>query len=234
MKENIKQRTDSYISARNQHPAWLLLATRRAPLVLSCLKTLFEESNDGIPLEHAIQHLANILMDHVNHEQYEIKQDNPHIQASRELREWIKRRLIVERDGRIFATDALEISITFVETLDNRFMTSTASRLSIVQREIENLETSLNPNPANRISVLRRRIAELERELQKAEAGHIEILETHQAIEHIREVFNLATRWCRHEVNCAIIFLLPSKELINHEYTCTPPSRYFRSYLGSA
>ncbi|MDC9594700.1 DUF3375 domain-containing protein [Xenorhabdus sp. IM139775] len=193
MEESIKQRTESYISARNQHPAWLLLATRRAPLVLSCLKTLFEESNDGIPLEEAIVQLTNILMDHINQEQYEINQDNLPLQASRELREWIKRRLIVERDGRLFATDALEISITFVETLDNRFMTSTASRLSTVQREIENLETHLNPNPANRISVLRRRIADLERELQEAEAGHIEVLEPHQAIEHIREVFNLAT-----------------------------------------
>ena len=52
----------------------------------------------------------------------------------------LKRRLIVERDGRVFATDALEVAITFVESLDNRFMTSTASRLSTVQREIENLE----------------------------------------------------------------------------------------------
>ncbi|EHQ4622569.1 DUF3375 family protein, partial [Salmonella enterica] len=193
MDENSKRRTENYISARNQHPAWILLATRRAPLVLSCLKTLFEKSHDGIPLEEAIQSLTGILVEHVSQEQYNINQDNPFLQASRELREWIKRRLIVERDGRIFATDALEVAITFVESLDNRFMTSTASRLSIVQREIENLETRLNPNPANRASALRRRITELERELQEAEAGHIEVLETHQAVEHIREVFNLAS-----------------------------------------
>lgn len=193
MDENSKRRTENYISARNQHPAWILLATRRAPLVLSCLKTLFEKSHDGIPLEEAIQSLTGILVEHVSQEQYNINQENPFLQASRELREWIKRRLIVERNGRIFATDALEVAITFVESLDNRFMTSTASRLSIVQREIENLETRLNPNPANRASALRRRITELERELQEAEAGHIEVLETHQAVEHIREVFNLAS-----------------------------------------
>lgn len=54
MEENTRQRTENYISAKNQHPAWILLATRRAPLVLSCLKTLFEKSHDGIPLEEAI------------------------------------------------------------------------------------------------------------------------------------------------------------------------------------
>ncbi|WP_228155171.1 DUF3375 family protein [Klebsiella sp. KG9] len=140
MEENIRQRTENYISAKNQHPAWILLATRRAPLVLGCLKTLFEKSHDGIPLEEAIQSLTGILVAHVSQEQYDINQDNPSLQASRELREWIKRRLIVERDGRVFATDALEVAITFVESLDNRFMTSTASRLSTVQREIENLE----------------------------------------------------------------------------------------------
>lgn len=193
MDENSKRRTENYISAKNQHPAWILLATRRAPLVLSCLKTLFEKSHDGIPFEEAIQSLTGILVEHVSQEQYNINRDNPFLQASCELREWIKRRLIIERDGRIFATDALEVAITFVESLDNRFMTSTASRLSIVQREIENLETRLNPNPANRASALRRRITELERELQEAEAGHIEVLETHQAVEHIREVFNLAS-----------------------------------------
>ncbi|TKI03510.1 DUF3375 domain-containing protein [Martelella alba] len=193
MEKNTKQRTENYISARNQHPAWILLATRRSPLVLSCLKTLFEKSHDGIPLEEAIQFLTGILIEHAGREQYDINLENPSLQASRELREWIKRHLIVERDGRLFATDALEVAIAFVESLDNRFMTSTASRLSTVQREIENLETRLNPNPANRISTLRRRIAELERELREAEAGHIEVLEAHQAVEHIRDVFNLAS-----------------------------------------
>jgi len=55
----------------------------------------------------------------VSQEQYDINLDSPSLQASRELREWIKRRLIVERGGRIFATDALEGAITFVESLDN-------------------------------------------------------------------------------------------------------------------
>lgn len=43
-----RQRTQQYISARQQHPAWLLLASPRAPLVLGCLTALFEHSDDGI------------------------------------------------------------------------------------------------------------------------------------------------------------------------------------------
>ncbi|MGN5613964.1 DUF3375 family protein, partial [Xanthomonas hortorum] len=41
-------RTQSYILARHQHPAWQLLAGRRAPLVLGCLQALFEAGQDGV------------------------------------------------------------------------------------------------------------------------------------------------------------------------------------------
>ncbi|WP_071991274.1 DUF3375 domain-containing protein, partial [Yersinia wautersii] len=193
MEENAQQCTEKYISARSQHPTWILLASRRAPLVLGCLRAMFKTSHDGIPMEDALQALAGILSAHASQELYEIEPDNTHLQAGRELREWIKRRLVVEREGRIFATDALEVAIQFVESLDSRIMTSTASRLSVVQREIENLETSLNPNPESRINKLRSRIKALEEELSLAEAGHIVVLDEAQAVEGIREVYNLAT-----------------------------------------
>jgi len=193
MEESAQQRSERYISARSQHPAWLLLASRRAPLVLGCLRTLFERAHDGIAVDDALQALAAMLAAYASQELYEIDLDATHLQAGRELREWIKRRLIIEREGRIYATDALESAIQFVESLDGRIMTSTASRLSVVQREIENLETSLNPSPASRIASLRRRIRDLEHELEQAEAGHVTVLNEAQAVEGIREVYSLAT-----------------------------------------
>lgn len=193
MEESAQQRSERYISARSQHPAWLLLASRRAPLVLGCLRTLFEQAHDGILMEDALQALADMLATYASQELYEIDPASTHLQAGRELREWIKRRLIVEREGRIYATDALELAIQFVESLDSRIMTSTASRLSVVQREIESLETSLNPSPAGRMSSLRKRIQDLEHELAQVEAGNISVLDEAQAVEGIREIYNLAS-----------------------------------------
>jgi hypothetical protein len=63
---NTRNRTDSYIRARQQHPAWQLLASRRAPLVLSCLQSLFETSQDGIGFDEALQSLAGMLSQHAN------------------------------------------------------------------------------------------------------------------------------------------------------------------------
>lgn len=193
MEETAQQRTQRYISARSQHPAWQLLASRRAPLVLGCLKTLFEQAHDGISVDDALQALSEMLSAYANQEIYEIEPENTRLQAGRELRAWIKRTLVVEREGRIYATDALETAIQFIESLDNRIMTSTASRLSVVQREIENLEIGLNPSPVSRIDSLRRKIKELEIELAEAEAGNFTVLNETQAIEGIREVFSLAT-----------------------------------------
>src|SRR5574344_1498653 len=56
-----QQRTQKYIQARQQHPAWLLLASRRAPLMLSCLEALFEHQREGFAFEYAVQELADML-----------------------------------------------------------------------------------------------------------------------------------------------------------------------------
>ena len=62
----------------------------------------------------------------------------------------LKRALVVEREGRLYPTDALAEALRFVAALGERIMTSTASRLSTVQREIESLEAKLNPDPKSR------------------------------------------------------------------------------------
>ena len=193
MEEKAQHYSQRYVIARTQHPAWVLLASRRAPLVLGCLRALFERSHDGIAMEEALQALSDMLGAYASEDLYKIDPQTTHLQAGRELRLWIKQRLIVERDGRIHATDALSSAFQFADGLDNRIMTSTASRLSVVQREIENLDIHLNPNPDSRIATLERRIADLDQQLQEARAGHIRLFDEAQAVEGIREVFNLAT-----------------------------------------
>ena len=188
-----QQRTQKYIAARQQNAAWLLLASRRAPLMLSCLEALFEHQRDGVPLDDAVQALADMLAAHANLPDFEIDTADITAQARRELRDWIRRALITEREGRIHETDALKTALRFVAQLDSRLMTSTASRLAVVQREIDNLATALDPHPQSRAEHLERRIQDLQRQLDDVRAGHLPLLTDAQAIEGIREVFALAT-----------------------------------------
>lgn len=183
----------TYVAAKSQHPAWQLVASRRAPLLLSCLRPLFELNQDGIGLEDAQQHLTELFAQHANSEEFAFEGDDYPAIARKELRSWIKRGLVVERDGKVIATDALQQAMRFVNGLGERIMTSTASRLATVQREIEELETRLNPNAQSRAEAIKRKIRLLEDELAQVESGNFHVLDGLQAEEGVREVFNLAT-----------------------------------------
>lgn len=193
MDNQVRDRARTYISARRNHPAWLLLAAHRAPLVLSCLQTLFDQGGEGIGFEDALRALAEILAQNAGSSEFEISGEDFTAQARKELRGWIKLALVVEREGRLHATDALEEALRFVTALEGRVMTTTASRLSIVQREIENLEMSLNPDPKSRTAHLKRKIKELEHEIAAVERGEHQVLQGPEAEERIREVYTLAT-----------------------------------------
>jgi Protein of unknown function (DUF3375) len=69
------EHTRTYVLARQQNPAWQLLASRRAPLVLGCLQSLFEDSQDGVDFDDAQQALAEILAGHAGLSEFEIDID---------------------------------------------------------------------------------------------------------------------------------------------------------------
>lgn len=182
-----------FVMLRRNHAAWLLLASRNGPLTLSCLKTLFEDNPGGVELDDAIEMLAEAFAVYTNDTEFDLGDGEDQAGAARkELRQWMRRGLVVEREGRLLATDALQRSVAFLDSLEDRAMTSTASRLATVQREIENLEAQLSHSQSNRADSLKRRIAALENELAAVERGEFEVLEGPRAEEGIREVYQLA------------------------------------------
>lgn len=180
-----------YVSLRRHHPAWLLLSSPKGPLILASLKSLMDSSPGGVDFEEAVERLSVVFADHANDAQFDLGDDHP-LAARRELRQWQKRGLIVERGGKILATDAFQRSVLFLESLDEQTMTSTASRLATVQRAIESLEVQLSQNQHEREESLRARIEGLTAELRDVQAGNFEILDGAKAEEGIREVYQLA------------------------------------------
>ena len=188
MNSDLSQRL---IKMRRNHPAWLLLASPKGPLILASLKSLIDAHPGGIDFEDAVEHLAALFADNANDSEFDLG-DNHAITARRELRKCLKRRLIVERDGQLLATDALQRSFHFLDSLEDQPMTSTASRLATVQREIENLEAQLSHSQSSRERSLKRRIQALEEELATVQSGDFEVLSGPKAEEGIREVYQLA------------------------------------------
>lgn len=180
------------IALRRDHSAWLLLASRNAPLTLACLQSLFENNQASVTVEAAVEKLAEAFTQYANDPQFETDAENQSLAARRELRQWMNRKLVVERGGELMATDALQRALVFVQSLESQAMTSTASRLATVQREIESLAAQLSHNQEERAALLRGRIAALEAELATVERGEFEVLEGPQAAEGIREVHQLS------------------------------------------
>ena len=191
--DDTNQKTRSLIHLRNEHPAWRLLAARRAPSVLASLQALFEQHKGNVDIEEAVVMLSEVLRIQETSDGLEVEGSDYEAVARKELRQWIKLKLIVERQGQLIATDALQKAFTFVDGLSSTLMSSTASRLSTVQREIESLESGLNPDPSSRISRLERKIEDLERELDDVREGNFDVLAGGDAIERIRDVYYLAT-----------------------------------------
>ncbi len=178
---------------RHQNPAWLLLASRRAPLVLACLQPLFESTHKQVLLEDAEAYLSETFRDFANDSDYGFQSDNFHLQAKRELNLWIKKELIVERQGEIFATDALQRVFHFIGGVaEQRFMTTTASRLATVQREIKNLAVNLSNDVKTKRQFIKAEIQQLQLQLAKLDMGEVEPLNAHEAIENIQSLYSLA------------------------------------------
>ena len=167
----IPEAARKFLLMRRENVSWSLLASKRAPLVVGCLMPLLEENQEQMSWETAVEKLAEMFVEHSNQEEFGITPGEHITTARAELRDWLKRGLVAERDGRLMATDALEKVFHFLGGLEDNHMTSTASRLGTVQREIENLEAQLNPDRSKRVAHLRKRIEALEGELARVERG---------------------------------------------------------------
>ncbi len=187
----LREIVQKYLSLRRNDPAWLLLASPKGPLILASLKNLIETSPTGVEFDEAVEKLASVFADHANDSEFDLGEDHPQ-SARKELRQWLKRGLIVERGGKLLVTDAFQRSLMFLESLEDRTMTSTASRLATVQRAIEILQLQLSTNQADREKSLQARIDVLTQELKSVQAGTFEVLDGAKAQEGIREVYQLA------------------------------------------
>lgn len=204
---------------RHQHVAWQLLASRRAPLVISCLKPLFSNEHQGVTLVDAQQLLADVFAEFANHPDFGIGASRVHehsmsnyvsdedgltepsttnktdyfLQAGREIRSWIKKQLIIEREGMLLATDALQRAFVFIDSLtQTSMMTSTASMLDVVQDSVEKLAVDIDTDPQSRVDYISQEIAKLQTQLDAAKKGELEVLSEQAIVEQIRTIYTLA------------------------------------------
>ncbi len=76
------------VTLRREHAAWLLLASRNAPLTLSALQLLVESHPGGVDFDDAVEHLAEVFAVYTNDSEFETGGENHEAAARKESTEY--------------------------------------------------------------------------------------------------------------------------------------------------
>jgi len=118
-------KTNGLLSLWKDNPALMAISTPNSPLVLDCLKTLFNNPNSHVSLENAARNLSNLYKLHINESSFVIEDTNT-VTARRELSNWIRWGLLDEREGCLYQTNDL---LTIFAFLDELNLQSTSTQL---------------------------------------------------------------------------------------------------------
>jgi hypothetical protein len=167
---------------RTHHPAWTLLRSSTAPLVLSFLGRVFvDENSSDIP--------ATVLIAALDEELYALKQglgeDTLPKTASAYLDDWaspehgwLRKYYPTGSDEAHFdPAPAFERALLWVRDLPAREFIGTESRLNIIFDLLRQMVFGADDNPDRRLGELLRKRAEIDEEIARVERGDITLLD---------------------------------------------------------
>lgn len=172
---------DEIDSLRRRSPAWRLLRADNAPLVLSFLGQVFVEENArSLPGSELISRLDDelfVLSERLGPDAY----PKP---AKAYLDDWASpeagwlRKYYPEgsNEPHFDATVAVEKSLSWIASIQERSFVGTESRLNIVFELLRQLAFGAETDPDVRLAELQRRRALIDEEIAQVSAGHVEVM----------------------------------------------------------
>ncbi|MGB5760124.1 MAG: DUF3375 domain-containing protein [Acidimicrobiales bacterium] len=173
---------DTVTTLREQHPAWRLLASSNAPLVVAFLNRVFLEPNSR---EIRQADLVEALEDDLLGLRQRFGEDRHPKPARTYLDDWaapnhgwLRKYYVANSDEpRFDLTPAAEQAIRWLATLTTRSFVGTESRLLTLFELLRQMHEGSQTDPEVRIAHLRRRRAEIDAEIAGVEAGAVPILD---------------------------------------------------------
>lgn len=184
---------------RRSHPAWRLLASPNAPLVVGFLHEAFIETNTRALAE---QDLIAALDDYLFRLRDQNGQSEHQRPAAEYIAEWANedhgwlRRYYPERgdEPHFDLTPATETAIQWVVGLEHQpEFVGAESRLRNVFELLRELTHGAETDPETRLAELSRRRAEIDAEIERVRAGEVDLMDSTR----LRERFQEATRTAR-------------------------------------
>jgi hypothetical protein len=173
---------DEIDELRTHHPAWALLRSHNAALVLSFLGRVFVDRNAG---DAAASALASELDEELYALNQRLGEDRFPKPASEYLddwaspdRGWLRKFYPPGSDeARFDVVPAVEKALRWVDDLRTREFIGTESRLNTIFELLRQMVFGAENDPDRRLVELRRRRAELDEEIARAERGEVMVLD---------------------------------------------------------
>lgn len=172
---------DELETLRDRHPAWSLLTSRNAPMVLSVLHRAFVEPNAS---NLAADDLTRLVDDELHALRERLGDDVYPRSAKAYLDEWadgdhgwLRKFYPPSNDQPHFdLAPPVQAAIDFVVDLESRSFVGTESRLQTIFELLRQLADDNDDDPTRRLAHLRRRRDEINAQIARAEAGHVDVL----------------------------------------------------------
>ena len=174
---------DEVDNLRTHHPAWALLRSNNAALVLSFLGRMFVDQNAG---DIAESELASELDEELYALNQRLGEDRFPKSASAYLDDWASpdhgwlRKFYPpgSDEARYDVVPAVEKALRWVGELRTREFIGTESRLNTIFELLRQMVFGAEDDPDRRLVELRRRRAELDEEIARAERGEVVVLDS--------------------------------------------------------
>ncbi len=167
----LNQKLFQYQALGQESNAWDILRADTAWWALAFLQDIFGEKADVV---YAVAQTSL-------HELLIQLRENGHISeaettARMYLRSWIDRGWLRESEQMITRTDSTMVAIQFLNNIERRESTASASHLTAAQTMARDLAISLSPNIQERITLLSSQRDEIDRKIADLNAGHVETM----------------------------------------------------------
>jgi len=182
--------------ALQKHPAWGLLRSPHAPLMVHFFQTTFTEPNvRSLNESQLTSRLDDLLYALAQTDATEYSRDATHYLSrwADDSNGWLRKYYVTgEDEARFELTPATEKAIEWLESLGKRQFIGTESRLLSIFELLRQVVEGSQSDPQLRLAELERRRAELDEEIARVRAGDIELMDETRVRERFLDVTQTA------------------------------------------
>ncbi|MGN0916145.1 MAG: DUF3375 family protein [Succinivibrio sp.] len=166
---------------------WSLLRAKTAPLIISFLKNIFAVERE-VDYEYARANLKEFL----SQVKAKLDTEEQKTTANDYIQAWISRGLLIELNDKLTMTDAAQKAIEFVEKLETRIVSTSATHLEILLDAVQKLYINVGTDKRLRMREIDSQIKKLQQEKKLIRENKDYALDDYSKRERVKAIYDMA------------------------------------------